>query len=438
MTLHLRGGGDVDPPAHTFGPVNGAPWVRDHAVAQAVTQPAGTIVTVDPGELTQALLTANPGATFWLTKGTHTISSSLTPLADQKFYLESAFGTRDSTNSAVLDAGDADLSGHIFGGTVAGVEIHGGVWTGLGTTASGTDTWRAAIRQTGTSGWVVEDAEIANNGQQGIRFSGSNFVARRLYIHDNGFYGINTVTDGTYRLTGGLMEYCHLKANSTAIHGIDVDAGQKFVHCDDSEFAYNWIENTEGTGLWWDFRHKDHHIHDNVIEGSWDVGLFFEYSYGGTEINNNYLQGNGEHYGTDSWFSAVQLLVSSTDATLGGDYAEVRVHHNLLDGTSKQMGVLELLGRPVPRGIRFYDNDVTWRGTSLVMELAGGESNGTTGVYTNGTNTFEDNYYHAVDQDLARWQWIGASGSAGVSKTWDQWKAYGHDVPGGTLDEVVT
>lgn len=444
--LRLRGGSDIGapppPPSEIYGPVYGAQWVRDSCAPRAVTQPSGSVVTVAPGSnLTQGLLTANPGATFWLQKGTHTVSASLSPTANQRFYCESVAGkNRTSSDSAVITANGATLSGWIIGGSAAGIQIYGGVWTGLATVA---DTWRAAIggNESTGSGWVVQDAIVGPNGSMGVRLFGPSWTVRRCYIHDNGFYGIATQSPSqSIRNAGALMEFCHLYRNSTQVHGTSVDAGQKFMRVDAMTCRYNYVQAQEGAGLWWDYNHIDHEIHDNVIEDCWDWGLFYEYSWGGADIHHNYLARNAEHYGTDSWFNAVQLLVSSTDGyadrsdpAASPRFREVRVRNNLLTGTSKQMGVLELAGRQHPRQIKFYDNKVIWTGSNPAMELAGAESNDTTDVYVNG-NTFESNRYYATDTANARWQWQG-TGIAGVSKTWAQWVAYGHDDPGGSFEE---
>jgi hypothetical protein len=439
-----------------YGPTNGAQSVRDGAVPNAVTVPGAAHTTFTSAQsmatIQAAVTAAGTGAVFWFTKGAYTWNSTLVPLANQKFYFESAAGlSRTAADTAVLDAGGANLSLCMFGSTatasLGGVQVYGGKWQNHSTmvVTAGAIAAITNMSYPPSVGWIVQDTEITN-AWMGIRFGGNNFVGRRNYIHDCGFYPMNSVALSSNRHQGALIEN-NRWINNCVVPGSS-DPGQKWVHVDGMTFRNNYIEGSQGAGVWWDFQHKNHIIHDNVIENCTGWGLFYEWSNGGTEIYNNALFNNAEGGGVN-WFGDVQLLVSSCDATLQTSGATllsstILVHHNLLDGTAHQMGVVELTGRPHPNGARFYENDVWWRGTLTTQEIAGGESGESRDVYIAGRNTFEANHYHVPNLASGnhRWQWLGAeagtgaSGNGGNTKTWAEWQAYGHDDPGGTLVQI--
>jgi hypothetical protein len=422
----------------TYGPVVGVQATRDNTAMQSVAHPGGTVVTVPPGQLTQTTLAQNPGARFWVTKGSHLVTSSLTPSANQKFWFESAASNRTTENTAVVHANNAVFAEYMIGGAASGVEIRGGVFMNYALTTS--SPFHAAIRPKSATGWLVQDAEIGPNGRQGIRECGDNFVWRRLYVHDNGFYGVNTETSprgAGVRLTGGLMEYCRLFRNSTAVHGTANDAGQKFLHCNNSTFRYNWVNAHEGAGLWWDFQHQGHQIHDNVIENCWDWGLFYEWSFGGTKIYRNYLLNNGENSQPNVGFlNKTQLFLSTCDgSTVPGG---IEVYRNVVDGNSYSpgSGVGYLLGianhtfptRPTSKSINIHDNQLWLRGTSG-ERVGGSDQNATKTMWTEPTLQWENNQYRVGSMSPSYWKWDSGSG-VGTAKSWTAWQGFGFDDTG--------
>lgn len=454
--LRLRGGvsvGEEPPAAPAYGPAYGRQWVVDNAVPRAVTQPSGTITTVNPGNnVATKVATAGVGGTLWFTAGVHTIASKVTLLANQRLYLQSAAGfNRTSSDTAIIDGNSGTHT--VFESEAGGVEIHGGIFRNQGT-GSTPVAGQSNLRLAGgylVTPYLVEDAEFGPNVQTGCRFS-ARFTCRRCYSHDNGYYGVHSnegPTNITYdeRYQGCLVEHNHLGGNNGYLltnDGGSVSQG-KWGATRASTFRYNYVHDNWGAGMWWDTDHSDHDIYDNVVEnnrGPYAWGMFLEYSRGGNWIRNNHLAGNAQGYGADSWFSQVQLMVTGCDGTLGSPrFSENRVSNNIIIGSGKLMGVGERAAAYVPaKFTRFYDNDLWWNGTLTTDEIAGGESNSTTGVYdpVNG-NTFEGNRYHihTNSSSYARWQWVRPGFISGGTKTWLEWNAYGHDVPDG-LYEVVT
>jgi parallel beta-helix repeat protein len=444
MSLRIRRGGadPGSPPVSSgYGPTAGVQPTRDSTIPYAVTIPTGTFTTVNPGDnIATKITTAGVGGTLWFTKGTYTVAATLNPLLNQTWVLESAAGyTRDTTNSAVL-SGSSLITALVLA-SVAGVTIRGGVFQNQGTSATTTST--AAIQHTkggvnADGGWLVEDAIIWNNAfGMGIRLCGDNCTMRRLYVHTNGRYGLNSAGISGDRVNNLLIENCRVRNNNTTQQDPEFDSGgTKFTHQDGAIVRSCWFENNYGSGIWFDGDNVNCTYQDNVIEDNRNWGIFYEISGGGTTIQRNYLSGNGVLAGDGNIFASPQILVSTCDGqSLGGTFNSIEITKNLITGSGQSIYLIDtaghLLGYPATRSVHVLDNDVTWTTTNTNRTGAGGNTSSDQ-IYTR-DNTFEDNHYHTPDTSPAYFHWSGGTPGAGVNKTWAQWNAFGNDTPGGSI-----
>lgn len=464
--LRLRGGisEEAPPTPSTYGPSIGVDGVKAGTSPHAVTVPSGPYTTVNPGDnIATKITTAGVGGTLWFTKGSHILSSTLSPLTGQTWVLESASGyTRTTTDSAVIDGNNALVTALILG-SVGNVTIRGGLWRNQGTIATASST--AAIQHSagvnpGVGGWLVEDAIVANNYNIGITFQGPGCTARRCYVHSNGRYGLkSTITD----VGGHTWEACRVSNNNTLHYYPGGDAGgSKFVPAAESTVSRCWFHDNYGSGIWFDYNSYDCDIIDNVVENNRNWGIFYEACFGGTYIRRNYLYHNGEQETSPNIYNSHQILCSTSDgaATSTTGYGTpftprftyIDISYNQLVGSSVQLGAGVFSGRqmftintaghlddgvPPARNNYWHDNDViisTRTGTQC-NAIGAATGTGLDEVFTM-NNTWEANRYHVPSGDtgLAWWRWIGPSPGVGAEKTWVQWQAYGHDMPDGELD----
>jgi parallel beta-helix repeat protein len=97
----------------------------------------------------------------------------------------------------------------------------------------------------------------------------------------------------------------------------------------------NEVHHNFGAGLWWDGFNTNAQVYDNVVHDNSHWGIFWEFSYGGAKIHDNTLTDNGLS-GSTNFFDNVQLLVSCSDATVGG----IEIYQNTIDGEANPLGLL--------------------------------------------------------------------------------------------------
>jgi hypothetical protein len=69
-----------------------------------------------------------------------------------------------------------------------------------------------------------------------------------------------------------------------------------------------------------------------VIYNNRNWGIFYETFYGGTKIHQNTLTNNAA-----GWIMAVQLLVASSDGSVGGS-GGIEIYKNTIDGAAYPSG----------------------------------------------------------------------------------------------------
>lgn len=420
MSMRMRrgstGGTPPGPPPATYGPVEGPQWVRDNAAPQTITVPPGAIEFTSRADLVTKIA-ANPAGTDFksLASTVYTWSQPLqeSVKAPRLYFLP----------GAIVDGFNNSVSGIVAFSSepgAAGIHIRGGEFR----------NFNRVFSMNGNS--VFEDATAYNCFDKVFNFGGSNNRATRVYAHSGGRYNISMFSP-SYGIDN-VLEHCHIANGNT--RGLDptVDAGgTKFLIQDGLICRYNWVENNNGSGLWWDGNNRNLQIYDNVCEDNDRWGIFYELGFGGTVIHHNALFDNANNTQASSGFGTAQLLSSGSDATTGGgDTSIIDIYNNWIDGdgTQVQMGVMNHSGHGLAKGTHYRDNDVWDRGT-VTGRMAGV-------VSTNGPipltddNTFEDNHYHVLSGQLsaAKFRFGDSQNDATQAQTFTQWKAAGRDDTG--------
>lgn len=429
-----------------FGPTLGAPTVRANAVPRAVTHPGGSPTVVNPGDNIDSKITAaGAGETLWFTKGTHSRTSLLAPLAGQTWVLESAAGKgRVAASSAVIDGGDGALNALVMS-EIADLTIRGGLWTNQGNASSA--TYASAIIHSGApggGGWLVEDAEISGNYNIGLAFQGPNCIGRRCAINDNGRYGPKLVVAAP----NSSFLNCEVANNNTRELNPGGDASAMKlagINLLGATLGSCWIHDNRGFGAWIDNAGTNptggnHLVEECVIENNWRTGLFLEGLAGGVVGRHNYVVNNGSTRTIGGQSPAnvnnTQIRIADCDSTKGAGTRSA-LYQNIVDytrtPTAQDPGWLLMFWNHTGHAHRNLNWDVSsnqlWCRTSGTGIIGGLEDN--TGLTTvwNGDIDFLTNEYQVASLATSFWKWDSGAGT-GVAKTWAQWQAYGQDVAG--------
>ena len=290
------GGAPIDetPPA-------GPGETPDPAPAPPPSSPSA--VQVAPGESIQAAVDAHPNGTSFVLKAGRHVRQSVRP-KDGNAFLGEPGAVMDGENAVEF----------AFQPTANDVTIRG-----LKITNYDTPLQRGAIYAGGhgapeSSGWVVENNEIANNAGGGIRLSNNMRVVNN-HIHHNGQIGI------VGRGVNSLVADNEISYNNT--RGIDPGweaGGTKFVQSDGLVVRGNHVHHNDGPGLWTDFNNINIVYEDNLVENNTSTGIFHEISYSAV-IRNNTVRNNGHQRG--GWLYGAGILVAhSSDVEVYGNVVE--------------------------------------------------------------------------------------------------------------------
>ena len=427
--------------AGPFGPTNGAPSVRFLTTPHAVVHPGGSPTVVNPGDnIASKITTAGTNGTLWFTKGTYDITAVLSALQGQTWVLESAAGfDRSSADSAVFDGGDLNID-FLVSLSQLNVTLRGGVFQNHGNAS--TPTYGSAIFVGGgaTKGsCLVEDVVSKDNFTKGLHIQAPGCTARRVYMTNNGRYGIScSESAGGENYTGTVIENCRWSFNNSRLLNPGGDAsGSKFTHHPNILVQNNWVHDNYGFGIWPDYAGNDivgGRIIENVVEHNRRSGIFQEGVDGGL-ISRNYLVDNG--WDPDSiggqggtFENRVQIRVTNSDASQGG--ARGLIERNIIDYTLAQDGsaggaLLLWQHDGHPDELVNWDvmNNQFWLRSANSRRLGGEDTMTSVDIWDNGV-AFDFNDYRVVNTTTSFWIW-DTTGGAGVAKDWTQWQAFGHD-----------
>jgi hypothetical protein len=372
---------------------------------------------VSPDRNLQALIDAKPRrTTFCFATGLYLLSGTI--------WTGNKFPTLDLRAGAVIDGQNGDfigINGEGRSGDRPGTVIRGGVFQHFGN--ANAPSWVAPV--TVSRNGVVVGTEFRENFNAGLAVQGSNARVSHVYTHHNGRYGL-VVTPACVDCPGPvgvIVEDSEIAFNNTRrLSTIDDAGGTKFSGGTDGMIVRrNKVHNNFGSGLWWDGNNRNVQVYGNVIYGNRNWGIMYEVSLGGTRIHDNTLTGNGIGDGTANWGSNVQLLVASSDGSIGGT-GGIQIYENRINGSAYPLGVITHSGRPITKGVYVHHNVMTLRASTT--RVGGFDEAGTGEMFNDAANYRFDHNIYRVPDGGAYWVWDGQT------LTWSQWKAAGNDMNG--------
>jgi len=371
-------------------------------------------VRVSPDRNVQALIDAKPrGTTFCFAKGLYRLSSGI--------WTGDKFPRLDLRAGAVIDGQNGGFTGINGSDPPAdrpGTTILGGVFQHFGN-ANAEGAAPVVVKRNG----VVVGTEFRENFNVGLGVNGSNARVSNVYTHHNGRYGL-VVTEpcaGCSGPVGVIVEDSEIAFNNTRMLPTDYDAGgTKFSDGTGMIVRRNRVHDNYGSGLWWDGYNGNARVYGNVIYDNRNWGIMYELSLGGTRIHDNTLTGNGFD-GSADWSNNVQLLVASSDGSVGGNRG-IEIYQNRISGSAYPLAIITQGGRPATKKVSVHHNVLTLR--ALTSRVGAYDGGGTGEIFSEAANNrFDHNTYRVPDRG-AYWAWDGQT------LTWSQWRALGHDQNG--------
>lgn len=363
-------------------------------------------MTVAPGSSIQAAVDANPTNTVFLLAAGRHVRQRVTPKAGQQFF--GALGT-NGQRLTTLDGEFAVPHAIYMSSAVSGVKI-----VNLIIANYSTPSQLAMVGGYGMQNGLIENCEIRNSKTGGVSF-GSGTVVRGNNIHHNeqtGFYANGA--------QNAVFENNELAFNNwLMLHDYGWEAGgSKFLKTKNMILRGNYVHDNHGQGLWGDHNNVDTIYENNRIINNVGIGIFHEISFKAT-IRNNYVENCG--FGWTSWVDGSGILVNSSQ--------NVEIHSNTVvncnDGicaTNTPRGAPDpVLGAYETRNLFVHHNTIV-----QPAGIAGGIA------WSSGTpddpswnNRYQDNIYDVPNPTSGSY-WTWSNGS----KTWAQWRSFGHDVAG--------
>ncbi len=349
---------------------------------QATTDLDGA-VELRPGDDVASIVDGAPsGTTFLLTTGVYT-AVSIRPKADMVFQGEPG---------AIFQGQGKPYA---FSSGASGVTVRGLVIEGYQPAEK-----EAAIHpEGGATNWTVENNEIRENGEVGIKANDGWRIANN-YIHHNGRYGVTGSGSGIAIVRN------EISYNSTDYGATGASGGTKFVHTTGLVLQGNYVHHNYGNGLWVDINNVTPLIEGNRVVANERNGIFIEISCGGI-IRNNDVEGNGTKPKLENWMGGSSgILVSMTP--------DVEVYGNIVTGNDKGIGAVhwdhDNVGsvthcNPQLRNLRVHDNEIIQSGGAAAgVDASKDEAN----VFGPWDNQFYANSYTLTNGAQFRWggEWI--------------------------------
>jgi hypothetical protein len=295
--------------------------------------------------------------------------------------------------------------------------------------------------QFGGDNWTIENNEIRFNHGAGVMGTTGN-VIRDNYIHDNGQIGIT----GAGTANGApdiLVENNEISGNNYAGFGGSYGSGGvKFSFTRSLTVQNNYVHDNNGPGLWTDTGNYDTLYENNQVAANMGVGIWHELSYDVT-IRYNTLIRNG--LSGHPWLYASQILIANSRN--GEVYNNLAVVDGNLGTTGNPgNGIAILQDDRSEDGPDYYtvnnyihDNVVTYLGdrglSGAGADMLPGDPYDPRIMY-DGNNLFDYNTYHDPSGPNGwRWNWK-------CDTAWDCWldwanfQAQGQE-PHGVVDTDV-
>lgn len=242
--------------------------------------------------------------------------------------------------------------------------------------------WNHGVGIAATTGAVVSDNSVYENGQLGLAAKGAGVIIERNEVYGNNTAGFSSGWEG---------------------------GGSKFAFTSGLVVRDNHVHNNRGPGLWTDIDNIDTRYENNRVIDNDRMGIFHEISYDAV-ITGNEVRGNG--FGFDAWVWGAGIIVStSRNVEVFGNIVErnadgiIGVNQDRSDAPASY-GELELANLAV------YDNEIRNNGgwTGIGQDL------GSDAVFTSLNNRFYDNVY---EQEGRHWFWLNDD------RTFAEWQSFG-------------
>ena len=265
--------------AQLGAPLNLHVVASGHGPQPSITCPSSAVAVATTADL-QAAVTARPaGTTFCLKAGVHAITSPTTPKTGDVFIGEygaildgSGWVTTDA-NAAAFMAQNADVDDV----TIRNLVIRKMPQQGIHAFKDHSDRW------------TLENNEIANN-KIGVQWP-SGAIVRGNYIHHN----VGVVDAGDPAARGGgyggyLSANVLVEDNEIAFNGQE----QKVLSASGITFRNNFVHHNLADGIWYDGDAGGALIEGNRVEDNARNGIFYEASSGPATIRGNTVRRQGD------------------------------------------------------------------------------------------------------------------------------------------------
>ena len=281
------------------------------------TLPSGAVQVSTSANLGELIDSHPTGTTFWLTAGTHRLSSGQ---YDQ--VIPRSGDTFIGAPGAVLDGQHKNL--YAFGGAATGVTIKSLTIQNFG--AAGDNNNEGVVNHDSSSGWTIESTRIQSNAGAGVMIGSDNTLTGNC-LRDNGQYGFNAYSVNGVRNI--VLKDNEISGNNTdnweaKISGCGCTGGGKFWATRGAQVIGNYVHDNAGPGLWADTNNTGFLFRDNYIADNDGEGIFYEISYNAAILDNT-LARNGLVAGPKNPgfpTAAIYLSESGSDSRVSGPYGD--------------------------------------------------------------------------------------------------------------------
>ncbi|MBA2279485.1 right-handed parallel beta-helix repeat-containing protein [Candidatus Saccharibacteria bacterium] len=265
-----------------------------------------------------------PGATFWLESGIHTLGTS-----EYGQIIPASSTTFIGAPGAILDG--QKINRYAFTQKAPNVTIKYLTIQNFG--PDGGNNNESVVNHDSGTGWIIENNTIQNSAGAGV-FVGSDNVVRSNCLKDNGQYGFSMYKPmlaagaGESAITNITLDNNEITGNNTfdwesKISGCGCTGGGKFWDVKGARVTNNWVHHNKSVGLWADTNDIDFLFEGNYINDNDAEAIFYEVSYNAVIRNNTIKRNNivkGKQFaarGDNFPTAAVYISESGGDSRVG-------------------------------------------------------------------------------------------------------------------------
>jgi hypothetical protein len=255
-------------------------------IISTVTTACTRAIPVGTNTIGKAIAACPTGTAFTLAAGKYVTTSAFAPKQGDTFTGVRSNGVRAS----VIDGGGTTTVG--ANSSASGVRFATVVFTRF-----------TVVGFRMSASWTANDVEASFIGKTGtadqgigISMQGDNDAVTNSFLHDNFWYGVQSVNHAT----GGVFTGNEVSANNTACNdGQQAGGGSKFVGAVSFTVSGNQFHDNIGNGIWFDITGAGGNVisgntsRDNtrICGGRGGKGISYEISCNAT-ISNNIVTGN--------------------------------------------------------------------------------------------------------------------------------------------------